>query len=67
MGKYSDHIDLTASEAESKQKIDAATQRRIEIGREFFVRACLAEGIDPAKGVSPSLLKQIGGKNGRFS
>lgn len=62
MSKWADKIDLRASEAESKAKMEAAARRRVENGREFFIRACMAEGIDPARGVSPSLMKLLGGK-----
>ena len=62
MGKYGNKIDLSHSEEESKKRMDAAAKRRIEAGREFFIRFCIAEGIDPANGISPSLKKLIGGK-----
>lgn len=63
MGKYGNKIDLSQSEAEVAARMEAAAKRRIEAGREFFVRECLREGIDPSRGVSPSLLKSLGGKN----
>lgn len=63
MGKYGNKIDLSQSEEESRKRMEAAAQRRIAAGREFFVRACVAEGIDPARGVSPELLKILGGKH----
>lgn len=65
MGKHGNKIDLSQSEAEVKARMEAAAKRRIEAGREFFVRECIREGIDPAKNVSPSLLKSLGGKNAR--
>lgn len=63
MSKWADKIDLSESEAEVKRKMEAAAERTIANGREFFVRACLAHGLDPARGVSPSLRKLLGGKN----
>jgi len=59
MGKYGNKIDLSESEAEVKKRMDAAAERRIAAGREFFLRACVAEGIDPEKGDSPSLLRTL--------
>lgn len=61
--RYGQKIDLSEVEAESKAKMDAAAKRRIENGREFFIRACIADGIDPSRGVSPTLLKMLGGRN----
>jgi hypothetical protein len=61
MGKYG--IDLSKDEAEIEARKKAATERRIAAGREYFVRECLAEGIDPERGVSPSLLKSLGAYN----
>lgn len=63
MGKYGNKIDLSESEAEVKKRMDAAAERRIVAGREFFVRECMREGIDPARGISPSLLKTLRSKN----
>ena len=63
MGKYGNKIDLSQDEAEIEARKQAATERRIAAGREFFVRSCVAEGIDPARGVSPELLKILGGKH----
>ncbi len=63
MGKYGNKIDLSEAEAEVARRMEAAAQRRIVAGREFFIRACVAEGIDPNRGASPALLKLIGGKN----
>lgn len=60
MGKYDNKIDLSQSEAEVAARMESAAQRRIVAGREFFIRECLKEGIDPSKGVSPSLLKALG-------
>jgi hypothetical protein len=63
MSKYANKINLSESEAEIEKRMKAAAERRIISGREFFVRECLREGIDPARGVSPSLLKTLGSKN----
>lgn len=63
MGKYGNKIDLSESEAEIEKRMKAAAERRIVAGREFFVRECLKEGIDPSRGVSPSLLKALRSKN----
>jgi len=64
MGKYSTKIDLSQSETESAARMKAAAERRLVAGREFFVRECMREGIDPSKGVSPSLLKSLGAFHG---
>lgn len=63
MGKYGNKIDLSEAESEIAKRMEAAAERRKVAGREFFVRECLREGIDPSKGVSPSLLKALGSKN----
>lgn len=63
MGKYGNKIDLSQDEAEIEARKQAATERRIAAGREHFIRACVAEGIDPDRGVSPSLLKVLRSKN----
>lgn len=62
MGKYGTKIDLSEEESEVKKRMEAAALRRIEAGRHFFVRECLKEGIDPTKGISPSLLKTLRGE-----
>ncbi len=62
MGKYGNKIDLSQSEMEIEARMKAAAERRIIAGREHFVRECLREGIDPSRGVSPSLLKSLGRK-----
>lgn len=63
MGKYGTKIDLSEAEGEVEARMKSAAERRIAAGREFFVRECLREGIDPSKGVSPSLLKALGSKH----
>lgn len=47
-------INRPSSEAELERR-----RFTEEAGREFFLRECRAEGIDPARGVSPSLLKTL--------
>lgn len=64
MGKYGNKIDLSQAEAEVEARMKAAAERRIAAAREFFVRECMKEGIDPSKGVSPSLLKALGAHRG---
>jgi len=61
-------MSLSDDYAKMKEQIDAAAQKREaqlmervdEANRRFFLRECAAEGIDPARGVSPSLLKLLG-------
>lgn len=38
-------------------------QARMIASQHYFRESCLAEGIDPSRGVSPSLLKTLGEKN----
>tara|TARA_R110000868_G_scaffold405245_1_gene684490 strand:- start:867 stop:1052 length:186 start_codon:yes stop_codon:yes gene_type:complete len=52
-------------EAERQARLDAAAKFTEANARYFFLRECRAEGIDPAMGVSPALLKILGGNNGR--
>ena len=44
-------------EAERQARLEAAAKFTKANARDFFLRECRAEGIDPAGGVSPSLLK----------
>ena len=52
-------------EAERQARLEAAAKFTEANAREFFVRECRAEGIDPAGGVSPSLLRIEGERNAR--
>lgn len=59
---------MTAKFDDMRAKLDAAAAERLRLsldaiehaGREFFLRECRAAGIDPERGVSPSLLKTLG-------
>lgn len=57
-------VKFTTEEAEKEklEKLERVAKFTIEAGRHFFVRECLREGIDPERGVSPSLLKALGAK-----
>ena len=50
-------------EAEREARLEAAAKFTEANARHFFLRECRAEGIDPARGVSPSLLKILGERN----
>ena len=50
-------------EAEREARLEAASRFTAETARYFFKRECRAEGIDPSRGVSPSLLKIIRGSH----
>ena len=49
-------------EDERQKRLEAAAKFTEANARYFFERECRAEGIDPAYGVSPSLLKIIRGQ-----
>lgn len=50
--------DLANETTEADQ---AATKAQLEdANRRVFIRECEAEGLDPARGVSPALLKTLG-------
>jgi hypothetical protein len=49
------------SEAENDVRADAGMQRIQEANQAVFERECKHDGIDLARGVSPSLLKTLGG------
>ncbi len=54
--------ELTTHNLESEKSRRAAGMAKIEeANRAVFERECKAEGIDPARGISPSLLKTFGG------
>lgn len=55
-------VELMAFNADSEKSRRAAGMAKIESAtRLAFERECKAEGIDPARGISPSLLKTFGG------
>jgi hypothetical protein len=57
--------DQRAAELTAAGRVDAdeaSRERTLANAKEFFERECRAEGIDPSRGVSPSLLKTLGVK-----
>lgn len=50
---------LQAGSAESEADVQRKRDEALDINRRLFLKECEREGIDPARGVSPSLLKTL--------
>lgn len=61
MSDETEYAEMKAQVDAAKDERKAATLSHVgDASRRQFIKDCLAEGIDPARGVSPSLLRLLG-------
>lgn len=60
------YVRKTIDEMREKQREQTARDAAMrhvfqrQVAEEMFTRACVAEGVDPAGGISPSLMRTLG-------
>lgn len=64
---HNSHEEMQAAAVDAKAKHQALSIKNIQdANNRFFQQECAAAGIDPARGVSPSLLKLLGWRPDRI-